>query len=109
MRYRPFLFAIPWVLVLIAAPEFLYNAYSLQLPPDFDIRAPVFGISIAIVCVAPVVGIVMVVIGLVKRISRPAIHGAVTCLLSLGMWLYADTIPPEAFLRGPRSSRRRAG
>ena len=97
MRHRPFLFAIPWVLALIAAPEFLYNAYSLQLSPTLDVRAPVFVISVAIVFAAPVVGIVFVVIGLVKRFLPMTIHGCVACLLSVGIFVYANTIPPKRF------------
>jgi hypothetical protein len=97
MRNRPFLFAMPWVLVLIAAPEFLGNVYSLHLPPTLDARLPVFGICIAIVYAAPVVGIVLVVAGLVRRLSLMAIHGGVTCLLSLGILVYANTIPPKRF------------
>ena len=95
MRYRTFLFAIPWVLVLIATPEVLGDFYSLHLPPD--VRLPVFNICMAIIYSAPVVGIVLGVTGLVTRIAPMAIHGGVTCLLSLGILMYADTIPPRRF------------
>ena len=57
----------------------------------------IFGISIAIVFAAPVVGIVFVVIGLAKRFSPMTIHGGVACLLSLGIFVYADTISPKRF------------
>ena len=95
MRYRAFLPAIPWVLVLIAAPDFLYNVYSLRLPAAFGL--PVFAISLAIFYSAPWVGVALVAIGVAKRASRIAIHGAVTCLLSVAILLYADTIPPQRF------------
>ena len=95
MRYRPFLPAISWALVLIAAPEFLYNSYSLRLPPPFD--PAVFTVCFAILYSAPWVGMLLVVIGIVRRVSRTAIHGGVTCLLSLAIFVYADTIPAKRF------------
>ena len=95
MRYRAFLPAVPWVLVLIAAPEFLGNVYSLRLPDPFGL--PIFAVSLATFYLAPWVGAILVVIGIVKRISRMAIHGGVTCLLSLAILVYADTIAPKRF------------
>jgi hypothetical protein len=95
MRHRLFLFAIPWVLVLIAAPEFLDNVYSSRLPTPFGL--PVFGVALAIFYSAPWVGAALIVIGVVKRVSRAAIHGGITCLLSLAILVYADTIPPKRF------------
>ena len=83
------------MLVLIAAPEFLGNIYSLRLPPPFGL--PVFGISLAILYSAPWVGVALVVVGVVKRVSRVAIHGGVASLLSLGILVYANTIPPKRF------------
>jgi hypothetical protein len=96
MRYRPFLFAIPWVLVLIVAPEVLGEVYSLRLRPT-EARLWVLDISMTIIYSAPALGMALAVIGLVKRAPPMAIHGVVTCLLSLGILVCADSIPPKRF------------
>lgn len=97
MRNRPFLFSLPWALVLLATPEFLFNAYSLRLPPSANFGLALFGLSIAVVFVGAAAGLVFAILGVVRRVRPLMVHGIVAVVLCLAVMLYANSIPPKRY------------